>query len=181
MKKVLAPVAAILVISGAGIGLIKEHEGLRTRSYLDVAGIPTECYGHTGPEVKLGTTKTVEQCEAILLRDISTHQKGVKRCINTPLTQNEQDAVVSFTFNVGVQRFCSSTMAKKLNAGDKLGAANEFRKWNKATVNGQLRALPGLTKRREAERRLFLTPDQYRAPTGSPGALRDLNQEYNVR
>lgn len=181
MRRVLVPAVATLVIGGAGLGLIKESEGLRTRSYLDSAGIPTECWGHTGPEVRLGTTKTVEQCEAILRKDIIEHQRGLRSCISTSLSQNEQDALVSFTFNVGVTKFCNSTMARKLNAGDKLGAANEFPKWNKATVNGRLVALPGLTTRREAERRLFLTPDQYRAPTGSPGALKALNQEYSVR
>jgi len=67
------------------------------------------------------------------------------------MTQGQNDAVVSFSFNVGLDQFADSTLLKKLNAGDYAGAANEFQRWNK----GGGKVLPGLVKRREAERKLF--------------------------
>jgi lysozyme len=153
-----APAVAAAIIGAVGLSTIMAAEGIRTKTYLDPVGIPTICYGHTGPDVKLGITLTVEQCKSILLKDIAFHRKGVEQCIKAPLTPNQRDAVVSFAFNVGVPKFCRSTMAKRLNAKDYIGAADEFPKWQYAKVSGRAVVLRGLVKRRSAERALFLTP-----------------------
>jgi lysozyme len=154
IKAKIAATAAAAVIGASGLTLIKVSEGRRLQTYIDPVGIPTVCYGHTGPDVRLGQRYTPEQCDAILLKDIKVHRDGVMRCTRVPLNQNQSDAVVSLAFNIGVSRYCNSTLARKLNAGDYAGAANEFPKWTYA--GGQ--QLPGLVTRREAERRLFLTP-----------------------
>lgn len=156
-KRIIAGTAA-LIIGASGLALIKTSEGKVNRSYLDAAGIPTICYGHTGPEVRLGQVATDAQCDAILMEDIRVHLAGVKGCTYAPLNQNQQDAIVSLAFNIGVRNYCHSTLARKLNAGDYDGAAAEFPKWNKTTINGRKVVLNGLTTRRLREQRLFLTP-----------------------
>lgn len=149
---------ATAVVGAACLSMVQAHEGLRLKPYYDPVGIPTVCYGHTGPDVKMGTTYTVAQCDRILIQDLSKHRAGIERCITAPLTANQRDAVVSFAFNLGVTKTCKSTLVRKLNRRDYIGAADEFPKWDKARVNGRLVALRGLTKRRAAERALFLTP-----------------------
>lgn len=159
MKSNRTPAIVLAAVIGAtGLSLIQDHEGLRTSTYLDPVGIPTVCYGHTGRDVKMGQRYTKDQCLVILHQDIVKHAKGVDKCIKVGMTPNQYDAVVSFTFNVGVSRFCNSTMAKKLNRSDFLGAADEFPKWKYAQVNGKPTVLRGLVTRRTAERNLFLTP-----------------------
>jgi lysozyme len=150
---------AALTVTMSGISLIKANEGLRLSPYRDAVGVITVCYGHTGPDVRMGQHYTVEQCNTLLLKDITTHQVVIlpgnpKNCIgNRQLTANQRDAVTSFIFNIGTPKFCKSTMARLLKAGDMAGASREFPKWNKA--NG--RVLSGLVSRREAERRLYLS------------------------
>lgn len=153
MKKLVAPIAA-LVIGAAGLALIKDSEGLRLNTYRDPVGIPTVCYGHTGPDVRMGQRYTHAQCEAILIEDIRKHKVGLDRCITAPLNQNQQDAVVSLAFNIGVSATCKSTLVRKLNAGDYVGASQEFPKW----VYSKGQKLPGLVTRRERERQLFNRP-----------------------
>lgn len=139
--------------------LTQQSEGLRLTAYRDPVGIPTICYGHTGPEVKLGLTLTKQQCDDILWQDIQKHQPVILRynarnCIgNVPLTANQRDALTDFIINVGTGKFCSSTMAKRLKAMDYIGAADEFPKWTLAKG----RRLPGLVSRRQKERALFVT------------------------
>lgn len=165
---------AAAIIGAAGLATIQAHEGLRQSAYLDPVGIPTICYGHTGPEVKLGQRLTVEQCNATLLRDIAAHRAGVEQCIHAPLTPNQRDAVVSFAFNIGVPKFCKSTMAKRLNAKDYIGASDQFPKWKYARVNGKNVVLRGLEKRRKAERYLFLTPYSVVSPAASQDAIQGI-------
>ena len=76
--------------------------------------------------------------------------------VTVELNSNQLSALSSFAFNVGIYGLQSSTLLKKLNTGDYLGAANEFPRWNKATIRGIKRPLAGLTRRREAEKQLFL-------------------------
>ena len=146
--------ATVAGISAGGLSLIKEHEGLRTTTYIDPVGIPTVCYGHTGRFAKRGATYTEEQCEAILIEDVEKHQKGLAQCVNVPLNQNQSDALVSFAFNIGVSGTCRSTLVRKLNSGDYLGAANQFPRW----VYAGGRRFRGLVRRRDDERTLFLKP-----------------------
>ena len=137
--------------SDAGINFIKTKEGFRSNAYLDGGGVPTIGYGFTSG-VKMGDTITPEQAEARLKAELIHFENGVERLVKVQLTQNQFDSLVSFCFNVGVGALAQSTLLKKLNAGNYLGAADEFLKWCKD--NGK--TVAGLLKRRESERKIFL-------------------------
>lgn len=141
-----------MVTGQAGTDLIKKFEGCRLKAYKCPAGIWTIGYGHTGPDVKEGLTITNYQAGALLVGDLHKFENAIKLCVRVPLIQNQFDALVAFTFNVGAGALQKSTLLKKLNAGDYTGAANEFLKWDKA---GGV-TLSGLTTRRKEERELFL-------------------------
>lgn len=170
--------AAAAIIGAAGISLIKDNEGLRNQAYLDPVGIPTICYGHTGPEVRLGMRLSDAECESLLLQDIAAHQPVLtpgnpRNCINdVPLNQNQMDALTSFVFNLGENQFCRSTMARRLRLKDYSGASPEFSKWVYGRVGGKAQKLPGLIKRRTEEKRLFDKPVPLTHENASHEALR---------
>lgn len=134
------------------VSLIKEFEGLYLEAYLCPAKKWTIGYGHT-KTVKPGMKITEAGADALLRHDLAWCEDAVNDNVKVPLTQNQYDALVSFIFNVGAGAFKRSTLLRKLNAGDYAGAANEFPRWNK----GGGRVLRGLVRRREAERKLFLS------------------------
>lgn len=140
--------------SALGVALIKQFEGLRTCAYLDAAGIWTIGYGHTGEEVRSGVRIDAAQADGLLHQDLRAAEEAVRALVTTPLAQASFDALVSFVFNVGANAFAGSTLLRKLNAGDAEGAAAEFERWRYAGG----RILPGLLRRRIAERTLFLSP-----------------------
>jgi lysozyme len=176
----MGSVVAVAIIGSAGLGLIRSSEGKRNYAYLDPVGIPTICYGHTGPEVKMGMHLSDADCEALLRKDIAYHQTVLlpgnrANCIgNIALNQNQLDALTSFTFNIGTTKFCKSTMARKLRIKDYRGAGAEFPKWVNATHNGKLVKLPGLIKRRSAEKSLFEDKTSRSSPEALSGRLRAL-------
>lgn len=143
--------------SNACASLIKQFEGFRAKPYLCPAGIPTIGYGSTrypnGKAVTL-TDKAITEPEAValLMANLGEYEGAVNRYVTIQLSQNKFDALVDFAYNAGAQNLRTSTLLKKLNAGDMLGAAGEFSKW----VYGGGVKLQGLVKRREAERKLFL-------------------------
>ena len=133
--------------------LEKQYEGCRLMAYPDpgTGGVPwTIGYGHT-KGVKQGDTCTQMQADAWLIEDIAWAVRAVSLAERVPLTDNEQEALVDFVFNVGATAFNASTLLRKLNAGDYEGASNEFARWNLA--GGKV--LSGLVKRRAAETALF--------------------------
>lgn len=145
-------------INQAGIDLVKEFEGLHRKigsgkvaAYLDPVNIPTIGYGHTRG-VYLGQLITEQGAEDFLRQDLDQAESGVSSLVDVSLNENQFSALVSFAFNVGAGALAHSTLLKLLNSGDYKGAANQFPRWDKA--GGQ--ALPGLTRRRVAERKLFL-------------------------
>lgn len=140
-------------ISQKGLDLIKSFEGLELKAYKDSVGVLTIGWGSTGSHVKQGMVITKEQAEELLKQDVSRFEKGVTELVKAPLNQNQFDALVSFSFNLGLGNLKSSTLLRKLNSLDYSGAANEFTRWNKADG----RVLNGLTRRREAEKKLFLS------------------------
>lgn len=141
-------------ISQAGLDLIKRFEGCKLEAYRDAVGIWTIGYGHTGPNVHDGLKITQAQADAILAQDVSRFASGVAVNVNVALTQSEFDALVSFAFNVGLGAFRSSTLLKLLNDNaDRTVVASQFLRWNKAGS----KVLDGLTKRRNAEKALFLS------------------------
>ena len=137
--------------SDLGIKLIKKFEGLRLSAYQCSAHVWTIGYGHTG-SVKAGDTITEGQAEKFLRDDLSQFEVAVSRLVSVPLSQHQFDALVSFTFNLGERNLKNSTLLKKLNAGDYSGAAEDFPRWNRADG----RVVEGLTRRRLAERDMFL-------------------------
>jgi lysozyme len=140
-------------INQEGLELIKSFEGLELKAYKDIVGVWTIGYGHTGSDVHEGLIITKEQAEELLKSDLSRFEKGVETaCSGLVLTDNQFAALVSFSYNLGLGNFNSSTLLKKLKSKDMIGASNEFQKWNKA--GGKVVA--GLTRRRLAEQDLFL-------------------------
>lgn len=138
-------------ISETGLELIKAFEGLRLTAYRCSAGVLTIGYGSTGKHVQEDSRITKEQADALLLKDLERFERGVEELVKVDLAQEEFDALVALTFNIGLGNFKTSTLLRKLNAGDYASAALEFIRWNKAGG----KTLPGLTRRREAESRLF--------------------------
>lgn len=156
LNKKIGAIAGAVAISAAGLLAIANFEGKENAPYRDIAGIWTVCYGSTGAHVVPGGTRTDEECLTLLDKDVDRFEAAVNRCTPAPKTQNQFDAMVSLSFNIGENAYCGSTFARKFNAGDTQGAADAILLWNKARVNGQLVTVRGLTRRREAERTLFL-------------------------
>lgn len=135
-----------------GFALIQKYEGLRLATYVCPGGKLTIGYGHTGPDVTTGKKIDEEEANALLVKDVQRFERAVNGLVTVPMTQGMFDALISFSFNLGVGSLKSSTLLKKLNAGNLTGAADEFLKWNKA--GGKV--LAGLSARRESERERFL-------------------------
>jgi lysozyme len=137
-----------------GVDLIKHFEGVRLDAYQCSAGVWTIGYGHTRG-VKPGARITEHDAERMLESDIESFERGVLRHVKVTLTQSQFDALVSFSFNVGLGALVHSALLRRLNAGDIIGAADQFLRWNKAAG----KVLAGLVRRRAAERALFLGQD----------------------
>lgn len=161
----------------AGIDLIKSFEGLRLTAYQDSGGIWTIGYGHTGG-VKRGQRITKDEAESFLREDLDEAEATVEDVVTVDLSDNQFAALVSFAYNVGpgkkgekdgfvtLKSGRPPTLLRKLNAGDYDGAADEFLKWNHQGG----RVLTGLTRRRKAERSLFLMPDESKPAETAPVA-----------
>lgn len=150
-KKLLAYGFTAAVAMSGGY-LIAPNEGKVNEVYLDPVNIKTSCYGHTGSELKLGQKFTDEQCLNQLAKDLSSHDKQMMDLVRVPITDYQHAAFLSFTYNVGVGNFKTSTMLRKLNSKDYVGACEELSKW----VFAKNKVLPGLVKRREAEKEMCL-------------------------
>ena len=137
-------------ISQRGLDLIKKYEGFAPKAYKCPADVLTIGYGTTSG-VKPGDTITKEQAESRLREDVNRFEYNIDKSVKIPLTQKEFDSLTSFTYNVGPTAFRNSTLLRKLNSKDRIGASNEFKRWNKA--NGKV--LNGLTRRRSEEEKLF--------------------------
>ncbi|ATZ95309.1 lysozyme [Dickeya fangzhongdai] len=144
-------------ISNNGIALIKEFEGCRLSAYQDSVGVWTIGYGWTqavdGKPVRAGMQIDQATAERLLRCGVVQYEQAVNQLAKVKLTQGQFDALVSFAYNLGIRSLSTSTLLKKLNAGDIAGAADEFPKWNKAGSQ----VLPGLVARRAAEREMFLS------------------------
>lgn len=147
-------------ISPKGVALIKEFEHCKEpvpggfKAYRDPVNVLTIGWGHTndnGRQFTANSVWTQEECDAEFLKDMAHFENAVSRHVTVPLNQDEFDALVSFTYNLGEGSLERSTLLKKLNAGDFAGAAREFPRWNKA--DGKV--LAGLVRRRASEALLF--------------------------
>lgn len=147
-------------ISDVGLAFIKSWEGFEPQAYQDVAGVWTIGYGHTegfkdGCFAE-GTVVTEGEAQALLHKDIAPREKATAELVSVNLQQYEFDALVSIIYNIGAGNFRRSTLLRRLNQGDRDGAAEAFLMWNKASIDGELREVRGLTRRRRAERAMFL-------------------------
>jgi lysozyme len=130
--------------------LLKKFEGCKLKAYRCPANVCTIGYGHTSaagaPMVNDGMTITQAQAEDILKRDIVKYEIAVMDLVKVKLTQNQFDVLTDFAYNAGVGNLKSSTMLKKVNAGDLDAVPAELMKWTK----GGGKVLPGLVRRRQA-------------------------------
>lgn len=140
------------------VAAIMPFEGFYDHVYRDPVGIPTYCFGETENVEWARTQKfSKEKCAALLDRKIRLkYAEGAEACLKVPLADPTKAAFYSFTYNVGISAFCGSSVARKANAGDIRGACDALLAWDKATYLGRKITLPGLTKRRQAERAMCL-------------------------
>lgn len=156
-------------LSERGLSLLRDFEGFSERAYPDPGssnGLPvTIGYGSTrdedGRPFRLGDTITRERADELLRREVAETERQVAAYVSVPITQPQFDALCSFAYNVGVGAFGKSTLLRKLNAGDYAGAADELLRWDK----NDGRVMPGLARRRRAERELFLSGGMPVPPT----------------
>ena len=134
-------------------------EGLRRVAYYDPPGILTVCRGHTGADVVKGKVYSLAECDAFLNADMKAAVAKVDACV-PGLPPHVLAAFSDAVYNMGPKIACDtakSTAARKLKAGDLVGACNELPRWDKASVGGFMVALPGLTARRAQDKALCLT------------------------
>jgi GH24 family phage-related lysozyme (muramidase) len=178
----------------AAIDLIKSFEGIpdgdpatvNIDAYLCPAGVWTIGWGHAimdgGAQLKGAAHKararalypggiTRAQAEALLAADLIPRAASVSSLLKVPVDDGQFGALIALVFNIGVGNLKASTLLRKLNAGDVAGAAEQFLAWDKARVDGVLKALAGLTRRRRAERAMFLGED-WRAAAAPAGVSR---------
>lgn len=149
------PENAWLAVNERGLDIIRKSEGLRLKSYY-LAGQWLVGYGHAATARK-DMTITVDHADLLLLSDVRKAEEGVRRLVKTPLNENEFSALVSLAYNLGVGAFQRTEVLRRLNAGDRDGAAEAFRYLVTAEIGGERVVLDALKRRRAAERALFLT------------------------
>jgi lysozyme len=137
-----------------GIELIRHFEGCRFDAYLCPAGVWTIGYGHTA-DVKEGDSIDQEAAEAFLIEDLETFEQAVTRLVEVPLTQQQFDALVSWTFNLGAGNLAESTLLRKLNNYQYVEVPEQMMRW----VRAGGKVLDGLVRRRAAEAALFQSKD----------------------
>lgn len=144
-------VSAMSVLEHAA-AIVKKYEGCKLEAYKCPADVWTVGVGHTGSDVCEGLKWTQAQADAALNKDLLRALNDARKVIDVGLNDKQMAAIVSFVFNLGIGNFRNSTLLKKINKGDFLGASKEFLKW----TYGGGRQLPGLVARREAEAKLFM-------------------------
>ena len=151
-------------LSADGVDLIHHFEGCKLKAYRCPRGILTIGWGHTGPDVTSSTVWTQAQADEAFIRDIERFERGVLSCVTVALKQHQFDALVSFAYNCGLGNLRTSTLLAMVNRGDFEGASNQFGRW----INKGTSAEKGLTRRRKAEKLLFLDMEwrQYSDDTG---------------
>lgn len=147
-------------ISDRGFALLKSLEGCQLTAYRDTKGRWTIGYGHTGLDFGPGSRWSQREADEALLKDVKWAEDAVNRLVKVPLNQFQFAALVLFTFNVGAENLRLSTLLRKVNGNDFVGAQAEFRRWNKITLpNNKVVVDTGLVNRRKAECDLFNTKE----------------------
>lgn len=154
-KRIYSYLLAAGLSAGAALGgaiLIAPQEGLVLGTYKDAVGIVTSCYGHTGPELVLGQTFTQAQCDEQLAKDVAKHNKEMLRYVKVPLNLYQEAALTSFSYNVGIGNFSSSSLLKELNKGNYKTACTKLLDW----VYAKKQKLKGLVTRRAQEMKVCM-------------------------
>ncbi|MEL6830903.1 MAG: lysozyme, partial [Pseudomonadota bacterium] len=151
--------------SKKGVDLIKLFEGFRDRPERLESGDWLIGYGQVRSGAEPSRINRSEATNQLRWEDLPKTEAMVASLVMVPLNQNEFDALVSFAFNLGEDRFKASDVLKLLNAGQKLQAASALDQWTQATLHGEVQTADALIRRRAAEKALFLMPD------GQPGAV----------
>lgn len=138
--------------SQEGIDLIKRWEGCRLGAYLCPANVWTIGYGHTGTATP-GMCISYERAEELLKLDLQRFEKAVRNCVKVPVNQNQFDALVSLSYNIGIAAFSNSTLLTILNQKNYALSAEQFHRWNRV---GKV-TLKGLSDRRKEEYQLFMS------------------------
>lgn len=134
---------------------ITSWEGIYTKPYYDSVGVLTVCIGETAADgVNFKKNYTVADCKEMLGKALVKYDDGLRSCLHPPrpITENMHIAFLSATYNIGIDGFCHSSMARYTNAGDFARSCHALRLWNK----GGGRVIKGLDNRRKAEEALCL-------------------------
>jgi lysozyme len=144
--------ACTMAMSAAGLTGLTHQEGEVLHVYPDVVHINTVCVGHV-TSLPVGTVVTHDYCQELLKQDTRVAAADVGQLVHIPVTQEQFDALASFDFNLGRHALATSTLLRKANAGDCVGAGAEFARWNKAGG----KPVKGLTNRRAWEASLWMS------------------------
>lgn len=147
-KWLVGSVSAVLITA------VMHLEGRRNVPYLDVVNVWTVCDGYAQKDVVRDKTYSDAECDDMTKTQLEAHGRAMLECVNVPISPNEYAAYTLFSYNVGSGAFCRSSLLRKLNQDDHVGACNGLMEWNKA--GGKV--VRGLTIRREFERKLCLKP-----------------------
>jgi lysozyme len=152
---------ALLGMTGAGAvaiagTMLTDLEGVRYTPYYDVAGVLTVCYGHTGADIIKNKTYTHAECKAILDKDLQPFARSVELSVKVPANEYQKAALISFSYNVGVNAFQNSSLLRNLNAGNYALACDGLKAWVYAGKGKDKKAWPGLMNRREVEREVCM-------------------------
>ncbi len=139
------------------VPFLNKHEGVEYRPYKDVAGVWTVCQGITGPDVILGKVYTQRDCDTLLAKHLSIHQKAVDSALKVDVPVGTRAALYSLSYNIGTNAIRNSTVIRRMNRGDIRGGCDAFSMWDKITVGGKKVVSKGLVNRRNAEIKLCVS------------------------
>jgi lysozyme len=142
--------AALAAAIAVALPMVKSEEGYRPVGYRDIIGVPSYCYGGTGPKAIVDKRYTAAECNSQVASDVRSHAEGIAACVRVPTPAPSLAAFISFSYNVGVAGFCRSSIARHLNAGDLKDACAGLSAY--AYAGGK--RIPGLAARRAKERAL---------------------------
>lgn len=149
-----AAAGGIVLASASLLAYVGQWEGREHKPYRDIVGVITYCDGITSPPPVPGKVYTDAECNALSLKNVTSHGEGILACIDVRLNQHEYDALTLWAYNVGVGAACKSTLVKRLNAGDRAAVCPQLMRWNRAGG----KPVKGLTRRRQFECDLFNRP-----------------------
>ena len=158
MKKIVTKTLAALASAGIGIAtvtFVQQEEGLRTKAYADVGGVPTICYGHTRG-VEMTDEHTAEECEEMLNNELEQYVRYIDLTAHRKLPDEMRISLASHVYNVGKGSYSNSTLLRYVRAGKLTEACDELPKWVYAGRKGHKVKSKGLVERRAAERELCL-------------------------